>query len=105
MGHRLLEPPRLMKQDAALVGGILVAGIELEHMLKTQERMVAALQFQEHITKLIPQRGVVGLKLHGLVKRLERVIAPALPQQRRAKTCKKIRSRIPRDRARDPLQR
>ena len=102
---RLLESPGVVEQNPALVGGVLVARIELEHMLKAQQGMVVALQLQQGVAHLFPQGGIVGLELDGLVEGLERFFAPALLQQRGCKTCDIIRLGLLRDRAGRPLQR
>jgi hypothetical protein len=51
---RFLESSDIVEQNTALVGGVLMARIELEHMLKAQQGMVVALQLQQGVAHLLP---------------------------------------------------
>jgi len=72
----------MIEQDATLVCSVLMTRIELQHVLKAQERMIVAFKLKENVAKLFPQRGIIGPELNRLVESLERVFAPSQLLQR-----------------------
>ena len=54
LGNRLLVPTELVEESPAFVQRVLMAGIELEHVLKNQQRLIKARQLHENVAQLSP---------------------------------------------------
>ena len=71
MGKRFLAPSHPIEQRAAFVRRVPMIRVELERMLKAQQRFGLPLQVDQSLPETGPQFGFVRLELHRLVERLE----------------------------------
>ena len=87
--QRLLEPPQLVKNDASIVEGVGIVGLERDCLVVTRQRLVETLQFLERITAIVVGGRESGIILQNNVELADGLdmVAPLVmndPQQMQA---------------------